>query len=249
MAFSTSSEYAKWRRGEIECWILMEIHYMKKWACVSYPAIVSWKQQVIRGLLREQHASVKGEAKGRSHSDTQHISKRSSSLGRLYSHSKYSIQVPRSVKYYRSPSLPNLLDFETFAQNKGGIPERLDDFAWVREIWNKWFDDEYSPSNESAENNAASAKKTAEEKYKEEEKELTDSALIMEDETSQFDELQSEIDRLTKQIKGGCALAFNYCRRGALYRKMGKLKTAMDDLEKVHLKQILMLPLIFFHFL
>lgn len=167
---------------------------------------------------------------------------RSTSLGKLCSHNKYSIQVSRSIKYYRSPSLPSRLDFETFAKNKGGIPQHFNDYAWVREIWNKWFDEVYPRRSESAENRAAAAKKIAEEKHKEMEKELTDSALTTEGETSQFDEFQCEIDRLTKQIEDGCAPAFNYCRRGALYIKMGKLKTAMDDLEKVCLKQILMLP-------
>ncbi|XP_077179273.1 tetratricopeptide repeat protein 6 isoform X2 [Paroedura picta] len=163
--------------------------------------------------------------------DSPRIIERTTSLGKLSSHNKYVIKVSRSVKYYRSPSLPCVLNFETFSEKNGGIPEHLNDYAWVKEIWNKWFDSVYPPSCESAESKAASAKKAAEEKRKEVGKVLSDS-VIMEGEASQCDEFQSEIDRLTKRINEGCAPAYNYCRRGALHRKMGKLKTAMDDLEK-----------------
>ncbi|XP_054827481.1 uncharacterized protein LOC129324317 [Eublepharis macularius] len=160
------------------------------------------------------------------------IIERVTSLGELYTHKKYTIQIPRSVKYYRKLSLPCLLDFEAFAEDRGGIPEHLNDYAWAREIWNKWFDELYPPSSEPAEDKAVPVKKIPEEKHIEVGKELTDSALIVEGETNLLDEFQSEINRLTRQIKEGCAPAFNYCRRGALYRKVGKLKAAMDDLEK-----------------
>lgn len=132
-----------------------------------------------------------------------------------------------------------MLNFKAFAEKKGGIPKHLDEYEWAREIWNKWFDEVYPPRFESAESKAAIAKKISEEKHKEVEKKLTDSALNVKGETSQFDLFQCEIDRLTEQIEEGCYPAFNYCRRGALYIKMGKLKAAMDDLEKVRLEQVL----------
>ncbi|XP_062824366.1 tetratricopeptide repeat protein 6 isoform X1 [Anolis carolinensis] len=155
--------------------------------------------------------------------------KRSASLGKLHAHSKCSIKVSRVVRLYRSPSLPCYLDFEKFAKEKGRPPED-DEFDWCRVIWNKWFDEVYPFSSLAIEDGESSSKKEEETKGKE----LADTVnpLLLRGKTDENDRCQSEIDRLTLQINEGSSSAFNYCRRGAIYRKLGKMQAAMDDLEK-----------------
>uniref|UniRef100_G1K951 Tetratricopeptide repeat domain 6 n=1 Tax=Anolis carolinensis TaxID=28377 RepID=G1K951_ANOCA len=153
----------------------------------------------------------------------------SASLGKLHAHSKCSIKVSRVVRLYRSPSLPCYLDFEKFAKEKGRPPED-DEFDWCRVIWNKWFDEVYPFSSLAIEDGESSSKKEEETKGKE----LADTVnpLLLRGKTDENDRCQSEIDRLTRQINEGSSSAFNYCRRGAIYRKLGKMQAAMDDLEK-----------------
>nr|XP_060610425.1 tetratricopeptide repeat protein 6 [Anolis sagrei ordinatus] len=155
---------------------------------------------------------------------------RSASLGKLHAHEKYSIKVSRVVRLYRSPSLPCYLDYEKFAKEKGRTPKDVDEYNWYKLIWNKWFDELYPPSPSFIEDGESSSKKEDEIK----EKELSDTVnpLLLGGETDENDRCQSEIDRLTREINEGFSSAFNYCRRGAIYRKQGKLQAAMDDLEK-----------------
>uniref|UniRef100_A0ABM5FAT0 Tetratricopeptide repeat protein 6 isoform X2 n=1 Tax=Pogona vitticeps TaxID=103695 RepID=A0ABM5FAT0_9SAUR len=159
------------------------------------------------------------------------ILKRSVSLGKLPTHNKFIIQVSRAVQHYRSPSLPCWLDFAKFLEEQGRKPEDTDDYLFVRMIWNKWFDELYPPSRPSTEDKSVSSKKEREEETKE--KEITDSVnpLLIEGRTEELEQCLSEINRIS-QINEECLSAFNYCRRGALYRKIGKMKAAMDDLEK-----------------
>ncbi|KAH0620524.1 hypothetical protein JD844_021066 [Phrynosoma platyrhinos] len=160
------------------------------------------------------------------------ILERSVSVGRLYIHNKFIIKVSQAVRHYRSPSLPCHLDFEKFVEKKGRAPEDSDDYLWVKMIWNKWFDELYPPSTPSTEDMPASSRKDFEEETKE--KELTDTVnpLLLEGKTEENDQCQSEIERITQQINEGYLSAFNYCRRGAIYRKIGKMQAAMEDLEK-----------------
>lgn len=45
---------------------------------------------------------------------------------------------------------------------------------------------------------------------------------------------ESEVERLTQEIKSEKKIpVFAYCRRGAIYRKLGKLQSAMNDLQEV----------------
>ncbi|XP_025057227.1 tetratricopeptide repeat protein 6 [Alligator sinensis] len=163
------------------------------------------------------------------------------SLGSLHSHRKYCIKVPPSVRYYRSPSLPHLLDFEKFAESKGGIPEETGVREWVKEIWYSWFDETFppsrSPSEEKGVNIQTETKKpdSGEETKPNLEIELVDSIkpFLVEDEAVNIEDLEAEISRLTLLIvKEGNSSGFHYCRRGAINRKLGKLKSAMEDLEK-----------------
>ncbi|XP_042714425.2 tetratricopeptide repeat protein 6 isoform X3 [Chrysemys picta bellii] len=189
------------------------------------------KKMIDRGKLEAMAEGLKQPSK---------ILKSSVSLGRLHIQNKFSIRVSPAVQRYRSPSLPCLLDFEKFAKSKGGIPKDLDDREWVRGIWNSWFDEAFPPSRASTEEKDAKVltdtKKvdSAEQGKPDLEIDLMDSAnpVLVED-LADIEDLETEINRLTLLIENeGNSLAFHYCRRGAINRKLGKLKSAMDDLEK-----------------
>ncbi|XP_053884264.1 tetratricopeptide repeat protein 6 isoform X2 [Malaclemys terrapin pileata] len=189
------------------------------------------KKMIDRGKLKAMAEGLKQPSK---------ILKSSVSLGRLHIQNKFSIRVSLAVQRYRSPSLPCLLDFEKFAKRKGGIPKDLDDREWVRGIWNSWFDEAFPPSRASTEEKDAKVltdtKKvdSAEQGKPDLEIDLMDSAnpVLVED-LADIEDLETEINRLTLLIENeGNSLAFHYCRRGAINRKLGKLKSAMDDLEK-----------------
>lgn len=140
-----------------------------------------------------------------------------------------------------------MLDFEKFEKSKGGIPKDLGVREWVRGIWDSWFDEAFPPSRASTEEKDAKVltdtKKvdSAEQGKPDLEIELMDSVnpALVED-IAEIEDLETEINRLTVLIeKEENSSAFHYCRRGAINRKLGKLKSAMDDLEKVSLIQSL----------
>ncbi|KAH1170981.1 tetratricopeptide repeat protein 6 isoform X2 [Mauremys mutica] len=189
------------------------------------------KKMIDRGKLEAMAKELKQPSK---------ILKSSVSLGRLHIENKFSIRVSPAVHRYRSPSLPCLLDFEKFAKSEGGIPKDLDVREWVRGIWNSWFDEAFPPSRASTEEKDAKVltdtKKvdSAEQGKPDLEIDLMDSVnpVLVED-IADIEDLETEINKLTLLIENeGNSSAFHYCRRGAINRKLGKLKSAMDDLEK-----------------
>ncbi|XP_030415094.1 tetratricopeptide repeat protein 6 isoform X5 [Gopherus evgoodei] len=189
------------------------------------------KKMIDRGKLEAMAKELKQPSK---------ILKSSVSLGRLHIENKFSIRVSPAVQCYRSPSLPYLLDFEKFAKSKGGIPKDLDVREWVRGFWNTWFDEAFPPSRASTEEKDAKVltdtKKvdSADQGKPDLKIDLMDSMnpVLVED-IADIEDLETEINRLTLLIENeGNSSAFHYCRRGAINRKLGKLKSAMDDLEK-----------------
>nr|XP_009485359.1 PREDICTED: uncharacterized protein LOC104034168 [Pelecanus crispus] len=166
------------------------------------------------------------------------ILKRSVSLGRLPIHDKFSIKVSPAVKQYQSPSIPCLLDFEKFAEVRGGIPKETSVRMWVSGIWNCWFDETFPPSGTASEEKDTELLKGTEMVDSQEANlqiELVDSMqpVLLEGATVSIEDLEKEVRRLTELIeKEEHPSAFYYCRRGAIQRKLGKLKSAMDDLEK-----------------
>lgn len=151
-------------------------------------------------------------------------------------HTKYSIKVSRAIKLYRNPSLPCLLDFETFAKKQGKRSEDSD-YLWARLLWNKWFEELFVPIKKTAEDKQMLDKHFLEQKIEDaaKEKELPNyvNPFLFDGKKEELAQCEHEIERITQEINSGCATAFNYCRRGAIYRKIGKMQSALDDLEKV----------------
>ncbi|XP_063187863.1 tetratricopeptide repeat protein 6 [Chroicocephalus ridibundus] len=153
------------------------------------------------------------------------------SLGRLPINDKFGIKVSSAIKQYQSHSIPCLLDFEKFAKVRGGIPKETSARMWVHGIWNCWFDETFPPRGTASEDKDIELLKGTE---------MVDSQLVdsmqpvlLEDATVSVEDLEKEVRRLTELIeKEEHPSAFHYCRRGAIQRKLGKLKSAMDDLEK-----------------
>lgn len=136
-----------------------------------------------------------------------------------------------------------MLNFERFTEDHGGIPENVCVREWVRDIWNSWFDEVFPPP----ENVKVSAAKTTKLPYTETknivEKPQPDEETPVPDQIDlslalgpsiNTADLQNEIDKITQYLaEEGSSNAFNFCRRGALYKKMGNLKLALEDLNKV----------------
>nr|XP_009917822.1 PREDICTED: uncharacterized protein LOC104318312 [Haliaeetus albicilla] len=166
------------------------------------------------------------------------ILKRSVSLGRLSIRDKFSTKVSSAIKQYQSPSIPCLLDFEKFAKVRGGIPEETSARMWVSGIWNCWFDETFPPSGTASEEKDTELLKGTEMVDFQEANvqiELVDSIqpVLLEGATVSIEDLEKEVRRLSELIeKEEHPSAFHYCRRGAIQRKLGKLKSAMDDLDK-----------------
>ncbi|XP_030643573.1 uncharacterized protein ttc6 [Chanos chanos] len=145
---------------------------------------------------------------------------------------------PQHASLLRRPSLPLLLDFESFAAERGGIPDDYPPREWVRDIWNIWFDEVFPPLEESS----TKKKETTEADLQSESSE----SLPAKEEVQQLDwvdlsrtlddgitaaDLESEVARLTQLMaEEGKDSAFNLCRRGALYKKLGCLNQALEDL-------------------
>ncbi|XP_021257944.1 tetratricopeptide repeat protein 6 isoform X3 [Numida meleagris] len=165
------------------------------------------------------------------------ILKRSVSLGGLLIHKKFIIKVSPAIKQYQSPSIPCLLDFEKFAKVRGGIPRETSARAWVSGIWTCWFDETFPACGTVPEEDTELLKeaKAVETQETNLQIELVDSVqpILLEGAVVSTEDLEEEVRRLTVLIESvEHPSAFHYCRRGAIRRKLGKLKSAMDDLEK-----------------
>uniref|UniRef100_F7B7F4 Tetratricopeptide repeat domain 6 n=1 Tax=Ornithorhynchus anatinus TaxID=9258 RepID=F7B7F4_ORNAN len=144
-----------------------------------------------------------------------------------------------SLHCHRTHSLPSALNFNHFVQVRGGICKDDDVFSWVRNIWNDWFESTFPSITSSDEEKETSVTPVEEVQPKEDKEppqltnELGDylNPVLTEAEVAA---LETEVNRLTEEMEGQRApSAFYYCRRGALNRKLGRLKEAMDDLQEV----------------
>ncbi|XP_051002460.1 tetratricopeptide repeat protein 6 [Acomys russatus] len=151
---------------------------------------------------------------------------RSTSYGLLPGQKKYFLKVPVYDRLIRCPSVPTVLNFEQFVQSRGGIPENTDPHTWVLEMFAK-------DKPQKAPMPVAYVRKDVPEPLME----LTKLELSDHVKSDLPPELiryyESEVEKLTEEIKNEKKTSvFAYCRRGAIYRKLGKLQSAMNDLQE-----------------
>ncbi|KAL1257548.1 hypothetical protein QQF64_010792, partial [Cirrhinus molitorella] len=121
-------------------------------------------------------------------------------------------------------SLPVLLDFETFATDRGGIPNTTPHREWVRDIWDAWFDEVFPPQSAGFLPGCLEENQLSQD-------EILDLDKLVLDEGLNAADLEHEVAKLTQTLTE-CRnhSAFDRCRRGALYIKLGCLNQALEDL-------------------
>ena len=156
---------------------------------------------------------------------------RSEFHGILPGQKKFLLKVPLYERLLRCPSLPLCLNFDKFAQSKGRIPENSGPQTWALDLFSKPKQKKTTPRETVVK---ISVHEDLSERVKKTPKiELSDSlesglppAVIR--------HYESEVEILTEEINSKKKYpAFLYCRRGALYRKLGKFQSAMNDLQEV----------------
>uniref|UniRef100_A0A7N4UX02 Tetratricopeptide repeat domain 6 n=1 Tax=Sarcophilus harrisii TaxID=9305 RepID=A0A7N4UX02_SARHA len=161
---------------------------------------------------------------------------RSKSLVILREQKKFFLHVPIYFRRSRCPSLPAVLNFNEFVQKHGGIPKNKDPQQWVLDFWVQELQDTL-PTKESEHVEKEIIQIPIEPVKPPEEKKIlkielddfSNPGLSEEDKKH----LECEIENLTEEIKEKKKMAaLLYCRRGAIYRKLGKLKKALNDLQE-----------------
>ncbi|XP_059543492.1 uncharacterized protein LOC132230269 [Myotis daubentonii] len=160
---------------------------------------------------------------------------RSMSHGMLPEQKKYLLNLPLYDRQFRCPSLPAYLNFDKFAESKGGIPKDSDFRTWILDIFSK---KKPQKTTRIAKVVKIIVQKDVPVKEKGPPKlELNDS-LKCDLPPEVIKHYESEVKMLTEEINNKTTYsAFSYCRRGALYRKLGKLQSAMDDLQEAYLSK------------
>ncbi|KAK7142700.1 hypothetical protein R3I94_012150 [Phoxinus phoxinus] len=143
---------------------------------------------------------------------------------------------PKTSKGQVSPllclSLPTLLDFESFATGRGGIPDTTSPREWVRDIWGAWFDKVFPPLEnvQSASSLPAGLEENPLPQDEIQNLEKVDVSEILDNSLTTAD-LEHEVANLTQTLtECGNHGSFDRCRRGALYIKLGYLNQALEDL-------------------
>lgn len=152
------------------------------------------------------------------------------SHGILPGQKKYLLKIPLYERPLQCPSLPSCLNFDKFVQSRGGIPENTDPQTWVVDLFSK-----HKPQKTTAEKvvKIFVPKELSEEVKESPKLELSDS-LTSSLPPDVIKHYESEVKILTEEInRKKIYPAFLYCRRGAIYRKLGKLQSAMNDLQEV----------------
>lgn len=130
-----------------------------------------------------------------------------------------------------------LLDFESFATDRGGIPDTTSPREWVRDIWDTWFDEDFPPLEnvQSASSPPAGLEENQLPMDKIQNLEKVDMPEVLDNGLTKAD-LEHEVAKLTQTLtESGNHGAFDRCRRGALYIKLGYLNQALEDLNAVSL--------------
>ncbi len=124
-----------------------------------------------------------------------------------------------------------LLDFETFATDQGGIPDMTPPREWVRDIWDTWFDEVFPPL-ENVQRTGSFPGDLEENQLQQDEIQELDKVVL--DKGFNTVDLEHEVAKLTQTLtESGNHSAFDHCRRGALYIKLGYLNQALEDLNAV----------------
>ncbi|KAI4060668.1 tetratricopeptide repeat domain 6 [Homo sapiens] len=164
---------------------------------------------------------------------------RSASHGILPGQKKYLFKVPLYERQIRCPSLPLYLNFEKFVQAKGGIPENIDPRTWALDRLIE-YKDASIPVKEK--DDKISVPEDPPERVKEPPKLKLNDYVESDLPQEVIKYYESEVKILTEEINDKTKYpAFAYCRRGAIYRKLGKLQSAMNDLQRVILLEPLFL--------
>ncbi|KAM5243495.1 tetratricopeptide repeat protein 6 [Hipposideros larvatus] len=167
------------------------------------------------------------------------ILKRSMSHGILPGQRKYLLKVPLYERQFRCPSLPSCLNFDKFTRSKGGIPENRDPRTWVIDMFSK-----HKPQKTTSREKVVKmfVPKDLPKEVKEPPKLKLSDSLESGLPPEVIKHYESEVEILTEEINNKkIYAAFSYCRRGAIYRKLGKLQSAMNDLQEAILLEPLFL--------
>lgn len=123
------------------------------------------------------------------------------------------------------------LNFDEFVQSKGGIPENCNPRTWVIDMFSHRKHQKTATKKKVVK---ISIHEGSSERMEEPPKiELSDS-LKSSLSPEVIKHYESEVETLTKEINDKKKYpAFAYCRRGAIYRKLGKLQSAMTDIQEV----------------
>ncbi|XP_026264767.2 tetratricopeptide repeat protein 6 [Urocitellus parryii] len=161
---------------------------------------------------------------------------RSLSHGILPGERKCFLKVPLYEHQVRCPSLPLKLDFDKFVESRGGIPRNTNPRMWAAEIFIKDKIPKVPPPVVKT-----SVEKEISEKVEEPPKlELSD-FLGCDLPPEVIEHYKSEVKTLTQQINNKILPEVAYCRRGAIYRHLGKLQSAMNDLQEAMILEPMLL--------
>ncbi|XP_070553805.1 uncharacterized protein [Ptychodera flava] len=177
---------------------------------------------------------------------------RSESLPKITVPLEEQLKVPKYVRHERRSSLPNFLDFDKFGEERN-LEEGEDVREWVRDIWDDWFDEVFpppseqesiSPTTDILSIHAPTPTKKVLSSDSEDKRRASITSSVISEHVDTIDPLpevqdefiedyEDEIIRLSESIEmaGDKPSPFDLCRRGALYRKIGNLKGAWEDLD------------------
>ncbi|XP_060594169.1 uncharacterized protein LOC132748578 isoform X2 [Ruditapes philippinarum] len=172
---------------------------------------------------------------------------RSESMIRIPKPIEKEMRVPTRIREGSRRSMPDIFNFDDYGRRKG-LKKKDDTREWVRDIWNTWFDEVFPPTPEDSDYEEEEelteeqiAEREEEERKRKRKSSMSSSVpegmeyiepLTESDETLEVHQIiMEEIEKLTGEMnKVKRPKAFDYSRRGALYRKIGYLKAAEDDL-------------------
>ncbi|XP_023933515.1 uncharacterized protein LOC106162457 [Lingula anatina] len=157
------------------------------------------------------------------------------------------LRVPQHVKNKHRRSIPDILDFDSFAEKRGYNGE--DEREWTRDIWNAWFDEVFPPTQSERDEDEARAMSAMSSTTDRSVRSKGHASVVSTHISEVIDEiepladteenaeaillLQDEVEKLSELInQSPTPTAFDLCRRGAIYRKLGQIKLGLEDLDR-----------------